>query len=136
MSDVTATLRWVGDGLVLDAESSQQQRLRIDSDGTSGPSPVQLLLFSLAGCTAIDVVDITSRMRVSLSGLDVAIEGDRATEPPRRFLDIRMVYRAQGVAPADQEKVRRALALSEEKYCSVRHSLASDITLTSTLEFA
>lgn len=136
MSDVAATLHWVGEGLAFDAATTQGQRLRVESGGANGPSPMQLLLFALAGCTSIDVVDIAQKMRVAMTSLDVEIEGDRAPDHPRRYTSIRLVYRVQGVAPADHDKLRRALALSEEKYCSVRHSLDPDIELSSTLEFA
>jgi putative redox protein len=136
VSDVAAALRWRGQGLAFDAVTPRGHEVLIDSGGASGPSPVQLLLFSLASCTAIDIVDITTKMRVALAGLEVAIEGDRAAEPPRRFTSIRMVYRAHAVAAEDRDKVRRALALSEDKYCSVRHTLAGDLELASTLEFA
>lgn len=135
MSDVSATLRWTGSGLAFEGRTPNGQEVTLDSGGGTGASPTQLLLFALAGCTAIDVVDITTKMRVELAGLEVAIEGDRATEPPRRYTAIRAVYRARGVDAADHDKVRRALQLSEEKYCSVRHSLAPDIALSSTLEF-
>ena len=136
MSDVAATLRWRGQGLEFDAVTPRGHEVLIESGGARGPSPVQLLLFSLASCTAIDIVDITKKMRVELAGLEVAIEGDRAAEPPRRFTSIRVVYRARGVAPENHDKVRRALALSEDKYCSVRHTLAADLELASALEFA
>lgn len=135
MSDVSATLRWTGSGLAFEGRTPNGQEVTLDSGGNAGASPTQLLLFALAGCTAIDVVDITTKMRVAMAGLEVAIEGDRAPEPPRRYTAIRAVYRARGVDAADHDKVRRALALSEEKYCSVRHSLAPDIALSSTLEF-
>lgn len=134
MSDVAAQLRWTGEGLRLDAETPRGHRLRLDSGKDTGPSPTELLLIALAGCTAIDIVDITQKMRVAMGGLDVEIEGDRAADPPRRYTHIRVVYRAHGVAPADHDKVRRALALSEEKYCSVRHSLRPDIELSSRVE--
>ena len=136
MSDVAAELRWRGQGLEFDAVTPRGHEVLIDSGGASGPSPVQLLLFSLASCTAIDIVDITTKMRVELAGLEVAIEGDRAAEPPRRFTSIRVVYRVRGVTAENHDKVRRALALSEDKYCSVRHTLATDLELSSALEFA
>lgn len=136
MSDVTARLQWVGEGLAFDGSTPQGQQLRIESGGVNGPSPTQLVLFALAGCTSIDIVDIVQKMRVALTGLDVEIEGDRAEDHPRRYTSIRMVYRVQGVAAEDHDKVKRALALSEEKYCSVRHSLDPAIELSSTLEFA
>lgn len=135
MSDVAVSLRWRGSGLVLDATTPEGLELPLDSERSAGASPPQLLLTALAGCTSIDLVDIAGKMRVPLEALEVSIEGDRAPEPPRRFTAIRAVYRVRGVAPENEDKVRRALELSEEKYCSVRHSLAQDIEFSATLEF-
>lgn len=136
MSDVSVQLRWTGDGLRFDGETPRGHTLRIDSGRETGPSPMEALLFAFAGCTAIDIVDIAQKMRVAITGLEVEIEGDRVPEPPRRYTRIQVVYRAHGVAPADHDKMRRAMALSEEKYCSVRHSLRADIELTSSIELA
>lgn len=135
MSDVAVSLRWRGSGLVLDATTPEGIRVTLDSKRIEGASPPQLLLMALAGCTSIDVIDIAARMRVAVGSLDIEIEGERAPEPPRRYTAIRAIYRVGGVDAADRDKVRRALALSEEKYCSVRHSLAADIEFSSTLEF-
>lgn len=135
MSDVAVSLRWRGSGLVLDATTPEGLQIALDSKRIEGASPPQLLLIALAGCTSIDIVDIATKMRVSMAGLEIAIEGDRAPEPPRRYTAIRATYRVSGVDEADRDKVRRALALSEEKYCSIRHSLAQDIEFSSTLEF-
>jgi len=135
MSDVAVSLRWRGNGLVLDATTPEGLQLALDSERVEGASPPQLLLIALAGCTSIDIVDIATKMRVPMAGLEVAIEGDRAPNPPRRYTAIRAIYRVSGVDEAHYDKVRRALALSEEKYCSVRHSLAQDIEFSSRLEF-
>jgi putative redox protein len=84
-------------------------------------------LLSLASCTAADVVDILQKMRVPLGGLRVRLEGDRAAEAPRRYTSIRMVYEVSGLAREAEDKLHRAIALSQEKYCSVMHSLRADI---------
>jgi len=136
MSDVAVSLRWRGSGLVMDATTPESLRVSLDSKRIEGASPPQLLLIALAGCTSIDIIDIAAKMRVDLDSLEVEIEGDRAPEPPRRYTAIRATYRVGGVDETDQNKVRRALALSEDKYCSVRHSLATDIEFSSTLEFS
>jgi putative redox protein len=106
-----------------------------DGDGAVATSPLTTLLLALGACTAADIVDITRKMRVALGGLELALEGDRAPEPPRRFTRIRLVYRVTGVVEAEREKVRRALDLSHEKYCSVLHTLRPDTEIGTELEF-
>ncbi|MEJ2678931.1 MAG: hypothetical protein P8174_07650, partial [Gemmatimonadota bacterium] len=59
-------------------------------------------------------------------------EGDRVPEPPRRYTEIRLVYRV-GVAVEAEQKLRHAVELSREKYCSVMHSLRPDIRLSTEI---
>lgn len=127
MAHVKVGLKWVG-GLAFESERNGNGRLRIESSGDGGPSPMETLLFAAAGCSAIDVVDILGKMRVPLSDLDVEVQGKRRPEPPRHYARIRMVFRAD-VAPESEAKLRRAVDLSMKKYCSVVHSLRPDIEL-------
>ena len=127
MADVRVGLSWAG-GLAFESERNGNGRLRIESSGDGGPSPMETLLFAAAGCSAIDVVDILEKMRVPLSDLDVEVQGERRPEPPRRYTRIRLVFRA-GVAPESEAKLRRAVELSMKRYCSVVHSLRPDIEL-------
>jgi putative redox protein len=125
----------MGEGLRFEAPHPHH-RFETDGDTKSAYSPVQHLLLALASCTAADVIDIATKMRVPISGLELNIDGDRNEEPPRYFKAIRMRYVARGVADDDRPKIQRAVELSHEKYCSVSHSLRKDIVITSELEFA
>ncbi|HEX6211957.1 MAG TPA: OsmC family protein, partial [Methylomirabilota bacterium] len=109
------------------------QQMTTDGDGQAGPSPVQLLGISLAGCMASDVAHILVRGRQELTSLEVTLEAERAGEPPRRFVSIRLHFAARGAV--DPPQLARAIALSREKYCSVWHTLRPDIPLeiTSTI---
>jgi putative redox protein len=127
MAEVTVQLDWEGEGLVFTGGVPGGHQTRIDGNGRVATSPVQWLLLSLASCTAADVVEILQKMRVPLGGLRVRLEGDRAAEPPRRYTSIRMVYEVSGLAREAEDKLHRAIALSQEKYCSVMHSLRADI---------
>ena len=88
------------------------------------------LLLALAGCMAIDVQVILERSRVPLTGLEVEVEGERAPTAPKRYTSIRLAYRVEGPGEEHQAKLERAVALSEEKFCSVLHSLRSDIDIS------
>ena len=79
--------------------------------------------------TASDIVIILEKQRVKLESLDIAVEGTRREEQPRRFTAIVFHVTARGEG-ADELKVRRAVGLSIEKYCSVVASLAPDIPVT------
>ena len=134
MPDVRLDMRWTGSGLEFEGGPSGGVRVRVDGNGRAGISPVQALLLSLVGCTAADVVDILTKMRVPLEGLEVVAEGDRRAEPPRRYERIRLEYRVS--VPEDAgEKVRRAVALSHEKYCSVLHTLRPDVVIETDIVF-
>jgi putative redox protein len=136
MADSTVSLRWTGEGMQFMGGAPDRPELLLDGDGRAAPSPVQTLLLALAACTGSDIIDITGKMRVALASLVVTVDGDRNTDYPRRFNRMRVVYRAGGVADADRDKVQRALDLSQEKYCSVLHTLRTDLDYSSELEFA
>lgn len=126
-ADVTVALDWAGDGLAFSGGAAGGPAIRVDGNGGQGPSPMQLLLLSIAGCTAADIVDILKKGRTPLEGLTVRLEGERAPEPPRRYLAIRLVFETRGLAATDEPKLRRAVALSMDKYCSALHTLKQDI---------
>ncbi|QKG85547.1 OsmC family protein [Kroppenstedtia pulmonis] len=91
-----------------------------------GPRPMELLLAATGACSGIDIVDILRKMRLDVQGFDMQVSGERAEEHPRRFTKLHVHYRLQGDLPV--EKVRRAVDLSREKYCSVSQSLQAKMT--------
>lgn len=82
---------------------------------------------SIGGCMAVDIQMILEKGRVPLESLEVALEGERAPEPPRRYTRIVMDVHTRGPGPEHREKVERAVALSKDKYCSVFHTLRPDL---------
>jgi putative redox protein len=106
----------------------------LDGDSTAGPSPMDLLALSLAGCMAIDVVDIITKGRHPLTDLEARVVGERAEVPPRRYVRITLQFLVGGDVPP--AAIERAITLSREKYCSVWHSLKPDIELLTSYEVA
>jgi putative redox protein len=127
---MTASLTWAGD--LRFAATAGSVSLTIDSKGAEGPSPVQALALGLAGCMAVDVVDILKKGRHALTGLDATLSGERAEQPPRRFVRIALHYVVHGGVP--EAAVARAIQLSRETYCSVWHSMRQDIDFVTTFE--
>ncbi len=127
---VPATLVWDGD-LRFRAASGTAQSV-LDGNSIAGPSPVQTLAFSLAGCMAIDVVSILQKGRHPLTTFAVTLVGHRADSTPHRFLRIELHFAVHGNVPA--AAIERAIELSRDKYCSVWHSMRQDIELVTTFE--
>jgi putative redox protein len=82
-----------------------------------GFRPMELLLVGLAGCTAFDVVLILRKGREEVADCVVEVSAERAAEDPKVFTKIHLSYRVKGKNLADA-KVKRAVELSKEKYCS------------------
>jgi len=80
--------------------------------------PSDLLMLSLASCSAYDVVMILRRQRQSLTGLYVRVDAEQDPNPPYAFLKAHLTYRVEG-KELEPAKVQRAIELSQDKYCSV-----------------
>jgi putative redox protein len=100
-----------GHGLVVDGSAEKL-----------GPSPMELVLVGLAGCTAYDVLSILEKKRQDVSGLEVSCRAERAEEPPRVYtsIDVEYIVRGRNIRP---KAVEDAIRLFEEKYCSVSKML-------------
>jgi putative redox protein len=91
-------------------------------DDRSTLSPMEAMLSAVAGCMAVDVVDILAKMRKTVVSYTVECEGWRRDELPRKFTRIRLTHRVSG-SDVDPGSVSRAVDLSQTKYCSAMASL-------------
>lgn len=123
-----AHLAWTGAGSSFDVRTEKAQ-IRLESGpGRTAISPMEAMLAALSGCMAVDVVEILTKMRQPPTSYSVECEGWRADSPPRRFTSIRLTHRVRGTGLAEAS-VRRAVALSQEKYCSAMSSLDPGIAV-------
>jgi putative redox protein len=97
-----------------------------------GIRPMEMLLIGLAGCTGFDVVQILKKGREAVSGCEVEVEAERATEDPKVFTKIHIAYRVSGRG-LSQAKAERAVTLSKEKYCSASIMLGATAEMTTSL---
>src|SRR5216684_1292012 len=102
----------------------------ITMDGSSqvGNSPSELVLVALCGCTAYDVVTILQKKREPFTAVEVHAEAEKATESPRVYTAIKVLYRVKGSVA--RKAVEDAVKLSEEKYCSVGAMLNKTAKIT------
>ena len=95
-----------------------KNKIRFDGDKENGYGPKALLLAGLAGCSGIDVVDNTEKMRVVFSDFIIETEAEQTEDHPKVFKNILITYQLK-TAKENEEKVRKAIDLSLEKYCGV-----------------
>ena len=94
-----------------------------------GPRPKGLTLVSLIGCTAMDVISILGKMKVKVEKFAVSAEATLAEEHPKKILAIKVTYDFAG-ADLSPKPLLKAIALSEEKYCGVRATLAPAVAIS------
>lgn len=96
------------------------------------PSPMEVLLMALGGCTGMDVVSILRKKRVAFTHFELRLHGRRASDHPRRYTAVELEYVIRG-PDLPRKAVEDAVRLSFEKYCSVAASLKSGVPLSYTL---
>lgn len=117
-----ATVVWKEkSGFIGKTESGHSIRMDSATDkggDNSGPSPMELLLLSLGGCTGMDVVAFLKKRRVEPDGLEIEIEAERAKEHPQVYTKATILYKIKGEGIKESD-VKWAVELSQSKYCSV-----------------
>ena len=101
--------------------------------GAVNADPVETLLSALGVCHAMDVISILRKKRIDVTGYEVFLTGQRRFEHPRYFTAIETVHRVRGRG-VPRAAVEEAVKLSEEKYCTVQHTLRPDIAYTTRIE--
>jgi putative redox protein len=110
-----------GHNVVMDASEDN------GGDNTA-PRPKEMLLLGLAGCTGMDVVSILKKMRIDAEGFRIEVDADQTTEHPMIFKNIHIKYFFN--KSVDTAKSKKAVELSQDKYCGVSDILRKSSTLT------
>ncbi|PZC53004.1 MULTISPECIES: OsmC family protein [unclassified Mesotoga] len=100
----------------------------------SAPSPMEMVLAALMGCTSMDVVSILSKMKVSDYEYSISANYEYAKEHPKVFTSIELVYHFSG-KNLPKDKIEKAVNLSQERYCSVSAMLKNSVDLTMRIEY-
>jgi putative redox protein len=113
----------------------------IELNGASGPDgkrlafgPKALLLSGLAGCSGIDIVEMLHKMKVPFTKLKIFTQADLVEENPKVFKDITIIYSIDA-EPEFEDKVKRAVDLSLEKYCGVAGMLRKNSKILPKVHF-
>jgi putative redox protein len=122
-----ATLTWDKD-LVFVGRTNRGYEVEYDAQQQWGCSPTETLLLSVAGCMGIDMVSFLKKMKVEIKSYKMDIVGERNPTPPQYYTSIEMIISVTG-AGLTPKKIERAISLSQDKYCSVYHSLRKDLKM-------
>jgi putative redox protein len=127
------TLNRVNDNFHFELKNERGHIVNIDSrpefgGNDMGPSPMELILMGVAGCSAIDMISILKKQRQEITSFKAEVEGERVqVGEAKPFKDIHVIFYLEG--PIVAEKAARAAQLSFEKYCSVSKTLEPNVTV-------
>ena len=117
------------------ADASSGHALVMDAgEVKSASTPMELVLISLCGCTASDVVSILRKKREPFTGLEVVAQAERAADHPKVYTQIKLVYRVRG--KVSHKAMEDAVRLSKDKYCSVSAMLEKTAKIDFEIEYA
>jgi len=134
VSNTKATVRFVDDDLFVGiTPGGRALVLDANSQRSSAPSPIELLLVALGSCTATDVASILKKKRQHVTSYTVEVSGERRDEYPRSFTSMKVHHILTGRA-ISAKAVAHAIELSETKYCSVSNTLSPKVEIQSTFE--
>ena len=132
-------LKRIDDAFHLEATNEEGVKAYSDAatkvgGGNKSFRPMQLLLMSAASCSSIDVLSILRKQKQDVKDFQVTIEGERdPDEVPSLFKKIHIHYKFFG--DVLEEKVKRAIDLSLNKYCSASRTLEkAGAEITSSFE--
>jgi putative redox protein len=128
-----AKVTWFGGRQFVGVDSSKHSVVMSAQDeaNATGMKPSDLLLVALAGCTAVDVVEILEKKRQDLRGLEINIRGEQDKDPPWTFRRIEIEYVVSGRG-LKEKAVADAIQISEEKYCSVSATVRGVAEITTS----
>lgn len=129
-----AVIQYAGDEFFIGTTpSGHAQAIDTKSDRKAAPTPVEMLLVSVAACTAADVVSILEKKRQIVTEYKVEISGDRREEHPRAFTKFHIHHIVRG-RDVSEHAVRQAIELSDTKYCSVAATVRPTAEITTSFE--
>lgn len=98
-----------------------------------GPRPMEMVLMGLGGCTGIDVVLMLQKGKQDIDDCQIEITAERSDTVPKIYRTIHVHFKVTGRA-LNEKKVKRAVDLSAEKYCSVSKMLEATVALSHDYE--
>ena len=129
-----AVIQYAGDEFFIGTTpSGHAQAIDTKGDRKSAPTPLEMLLVSVAACMAADVISILEKKRQVVTDYKVEISGDRREEHPRAFTKFHIHHIVRG-RDVSEQSVAQAVELSDTKYCSVAATVRPTAEITTSFE--
>lgn len=133
--DMNASLQWIN-GMEF-VSDNRGHKLTMDASTehggqNKGPSPKELVLDAMMGCTAIDVISILKKMRQEITGFEMQIGADKTLEHPVHFKSASLRFSLEG--NIEPEKAIKAVESSLTKYCGVNYMISKTCKINFHLE--
>ena len=133
-SDYKATVYYAGDEFFIGIPpSGHAQTIDTKGERKAGPTPMEMLLVSVAACTAADVISILHKKREDVTDYNVEITGERADEHPKKFIKFHVHHIVRGRS-VSEKSVAAAIELSDTKYCSVAATVRPTAEITTSYD--
>jgi putative redox protein len=133
-SEYKATVRYAGDELFIGTSpSGHSVAIDVKGDRKSAQTPMEMLLVSVAACTAVDVISILEKKRQDVREYVVEIRGTRAEDHPKKFTGFHIHHMVRGHNVSEQA-LAHAIELSDTKYCSVAATVRPTATISTSHE--
>lgn len=107
---------------------SDQNGKNVTIGGDVGPSAMNLLLMSVAGCSGAVLTALLKRDGLQPESLSMTVEGLRAEERPRQYTDVNVTYTVKCTG-LTEEALSKYMQLTE-RACPVMQSLNVKVHLS------
>jgi putative redox protein len=133
-SSYKASVRYAGDEFFIGTPpSGHAQVIDTNGDRKAATTPMEMLLVSVAACTAADVISILKKKRQDVTDYKVEVTADRREDHPRAFskFHVHHIVYGRGVS---EKSLADAIELSDTKYCSVAATVRPTAKITTSFE--
>ena len=132
------TTHWKG-GLTFESDNPSGKSVTMDTniegqEERYGLSPKAMMLSSLAGCSALDVISILDKMNLKVDDFKIEVSGELTDEHPRYYHSVQLDYHFYG-SDLNKKKCERAVNLSIEKYCGVMEMFRQFAAIKTSINF-
>lgn len=131
------TSKWIDGmcfvGTTANGHSVVMEGAAAEGEVKRGPSPMEMLLLGVAGCSSIDVVMIAEKQRQKITDCRAEVTAKRANTAPRVFTEIHIHFKVYGQG-LQESAIERAVQMSAEKYCSASIMLGKAAKMSHSFE--
>jgi len=133
-SGYKASVLYAGDEFFIGTPpSGHAQVIDTNGDRKAAPTPMEMLLVSVAACTAADVISILIKKRQDVTDYKVEVTADRREDHPRAFTKFHLHHIVHGRS-VSEKALADAIELSDTKYCSVAATVRPTAKITTSYE--